>query len=313
MKAFRLTYNGETIYQVTDNNWGDGHQWRRGSLLGKGGFGSVFLGILKNTNSLIAVKSTDIMNSGSIKEERFILSFMVGCPYIIQCYGEETTTDSHGNSIFNLLLEYGSGGNLFNRIHRSENRRMSEELEVRWYTRTILEGLAHIHEVGFVHCDLKPENIILVPWRTTSSGRVEFVAKICDFGLAKRAQKINPRSRKPRPEKGSVWRGTPMYLSPEAVKHGLQEPCSDMWALGCVVLEMLTGERPWKFNKGVGERVILDKIGKTLAVPKLPKKKEISPEARSFLKCCLRRRVEKRMSAKTLLHHPFVAVNGYLE
>ncbi|CAI9090973.1 OLC1v1025879C1 [Oldenlandia corymbosa var. corymbosa] len=293
--------------------WGDGNQWRRGTLLGKGGHGAVFLGLLSSYNPprYIAVKSADASKSKSLKAEKKILSYMVGSPYIIQCYGEETTTRSDGNLVYNLLLEYGSGGSLATRIHSSpgnDNNKMSE-LEVRWYTISILQGLFYIHEVGFVHCDLKPGNILLVPWRMTPSGKVLSMAKICDFGLAKKAAPLQRNQKRKREsektEKKNRWRGTVRYLSPEAVRDGVQEPASDMWALGCVVLEMLSGQRPWEVEHQTGgKEAVLEKIRKGDSVPEIPG--GISSDARDFLRCCLRKSAANRSSAKTLLLHPFV-------
>ncbi|XP_021834545.1 serine/threonine-protein kinase ppk21-like [Prunus avium] len=94
------------------------------------------------------------------------------------------------------------------------------EYDVRRYTRSILEG---IHKCDYDHCDLKPDNILLVRTTTTSSGGTSFVAKIADFGLAKKPK-----------ENYSRWRNTPRYLSPQAF----------IWSLSCIVFEMLTGKSP---------------------------------------------------------------------
>ncbi|KAL3526654.1 hypothetical protein ACH5RR_011310 [Cinchona calisaya] len=68
------------------------------------------------------------------------------------------------------------------------------------------------------------------------------------------------------------FRGTPMYLSPEAVRDGVQESASDIWSLGCVVLEMLTGKPAWDLeDEGTNDENVLRKIGKDTAVPKIPK------------------------------------------
>ncbi|KAK4485824.1 hypothetical protein RD792_008471 [Penstemon davidsonii] len=283
------------------NIYGDGLAWFRGSMIGKGAFGSVYLATLKNPRSkysyypsMMAVKSAEVSSSGSIQKEREVLSNLYGCADIIKCFGEETTIGENGLMAFNLLLEYGSGGTLADRIKKSGGRGLPE-FEARVYTRSILRGLNHVHGSGYVHCDLKPDNVLLVSNSGRSCSITEFRAKIGDFGLAKRAE----QSKKRRLE--AYWRGTPMYLSPEAVIDKVQEPPCDVWALGCIVLEMLTGKSPWNGEKS---DEILEKIGVGRELPHIPG--EVSNEARGFLKGCLVRNSSFRFTAEMLLHHPFV-------
>ncbi|XP_027152477.1 mitogen-activated protein kinase kinase kinase 17-like [Coffea eugenioides] len=283
-----------------ENTYGHGIAWRRGPMLGKGSFGSVYLATAKNPSIhyrclplVMAVKSAEVSVSSSLQKEREVLSYLSGCPDIIQCVGDETTIGSDGRMVYNLLLEYGSGGTIADRIKKSGYRGLPLR-EVRCFTKSILKGLSYIHEVGFVHCDLKPENILLVP--KSRKTNTEFIAKICDFGLARRVQKSKKRKLE------RYFNGTPMYLSPEAVRDGVQGTPCDIWSLGCVVLEMLTGKPAW--DEGMDEESALNKIGKGTAVPKKPR--NLCQSAKSFLNCCLKRMVKGRLSAKTLLHHPFV-------
>lgn len=288
---------------MVDKKYGDGITWNRGAMLGKGSFGSVYLATLKKPRSkygwlpsVMAVKSAEVSVSGSIQKEREVLSNVKGCPNIIQCFGEETTTGDNGVMVYNLLLEYGSGGTLAEKIRKSGDKGLPE-LEVKSYTRSILKGLSYIHEIGYVHCDLKPDNILLVP-KNDSDGCAEFRAKIGDFGLAKRVAKQCNKKRKLEP----YWRGTPMYLSPEVVGDGVQELPSDVWALGCIVLEMLTGKPPWGSKEEMNSEEIIKKIGKEL--PQIPS--GISKEAKEFLKGCFVKKAMFRLTADMLLNHSFL-------
>lgn len=294
---------GDVVRGKGVNEYGDGVAWLRGSLIGKGGFGCVYVATLKNPRSkhsyfpsVMAVKSAEVSVSGSIQKEREVLSNVKGCPNIIKCFGDETTMGDNGMMVYNLLLEYGSGGNLAQRIKKSGSGGLPE-FEASVYARCILRGLKHIHGIGYVHCDLKPDNILLLP-SSRREGNTAFRAKIGDFGLTKRVKQTKKR------KLGPYWRGTPMYLSPEAVMDNVQEAPNDIWAVGCIVLEMLTGKHPWYGEKELKAEDILAKIGTKHESPKIPN--DISKDARDFLKGCFVRRSMFRMTAEMLLNHPFV-------
>lgn len=284
------------------SKYGDGMSWFRGCLIGKGCFGSVFLANLKKPKSryssyppIMAVKSAEVSVSSSIQKEREVLNNIRGCRNVITCFGEEITTGENGQMVYNLLLEYGSGGTLADLIKKSDGNGLPE-LDARRHTRSILRGLRHIHHCGYVHCDLKPENILLVGG--TSGG---FTAKIGDFGLAKRAKQSKSKKSK---LVMSYWRGTPMYFSPEVVIDGVQEPPSDIWTIGCILLEMLTGKPPWDSKPETNGDEILSRIGENNESPSIPA--TISREGRSFLKGCFSRKPMYRWTAEMLLAHPFL-------
>ncbi|KAJ0895348.1 putative mitogen-activated protein kinase kinase kinase STE-STE11 family [Helianthus annuus] len=165
----------------------------------------------------MAVKSAEVSASGSIQKEKEVMDNLRGCPNVIKCFGEETTVGDNGQMVYNLLLEYGSGGTLADLV-KSLNG----------------EGLAEI------------ENVLLVSGCRTGTG--EFVAKIGDLGLAKRVNHVKKN------RLSCYWRGTPMYLSPEAVINGVQEPPADIWAVGCIVFQMLTGKPIWFSDQDLGYR-----------------------------------------------------------
>ncbi|ONI16761.1 hypothetical protein PRUPE_3G120500, partial [Prunus persica] len=209
----------------------------------------------------MAVKSAKVSASESIKHESDVLFEIKGCPFIIERLGEETTATDKGDMAYNL------------------------------YTRSILEWIQHIHKCDYVHCDLKLDNILLVPTTTTSSGGTSFVAKIADFGLAKKTN-VNY----------SRWGGTPRYLSPEAFINNKQDQSSDIWSLGCIVFEMLTGKSPWDLKPGYNPNMLMFYHLRTCKIPT-----GISDVTRDFLKSCLAMKSRERLTAESLLSHPFVA------
>jgi serine/threonine protein kinase len=99
----------------------------------------------------------------------------------------------------------------------------------------IADAIRYVHEKGVVHCDIKAENVLLVTERS-ELGRRAFRAKLLDFGLA-RAQ-ANPT------ESVNI-QGTPAYLAPERIKGAAPAPSMDIYALGILFYELLTGSPPW--------------------------------------------------------------------
>ena len=158
--------------------------------------------------SEIGVKSADFKFSTSLQKEGEILFLLSDCPGIIRCYGEDIS-DEKGKRVYNLLLEFAPGGSL-----KSLNERRGgalPESEVRRYTRMILKALSYVHEKGYVHCDIKPHNILVFP---SQDGNRNYV-KIADFGLAKKADEGNGLN-DDRRLMGHT-RGTLPYASPESI------------------------------------------------------------------------------------------------
>jgi len=141
-----------------------------------------------------------------------------------------------------LVMEYVEGETLRERLRRP----MSLEQFFRIATQCA-EALAAAHEHGVLHCDIKPENIMLTP-----SGQV----KILDFGLAKRL----PRSGQSSTLESSLIGGTPAYMAPEVLLEKLPDARSDIFSLGVVFYEMLTLKNPFSTDSFVAtsERILHD-------------------------------------------------------
>ncbi|KAF2309368.1 hypothetical protein GH714_001770 [Hevea brasiliensis] len=199
--------------------------WVRGKCLGKGSYGSVFLAIPTNIISPpLAVKSALIIDSFSLQKELKILLSFFGSEGIIQCYGD-CLSHENGMTIYNLL-EYAPGGSLADLINKYGGK--IPECDVRPYTRMILKGLSSIHNNRYVHCDLKPANILVFP-----SDQQDFQLKIADFGLAKEPDEDNSRKFFYQ----YTFRGTPLYMSPESVKLVEISPALDIWWTADMLLD----------------------------------------------------------------------------
>ncbi|KAI3500439.1 hypothetical protein L1887_36260 [Cichorium endivia] len=273
-------------------------EWVRGKTIGHGSFAAVSLAKPINQSSgfppLMAVKSCGVSHCDSLMNERMILEELQDCPEIIGCYGDSMTIEN-GQRLYNVALEYASGGALSEKVKNSGGLRLSEN-EVRRYTNSIVKGLEFIHRNGFVHCDIKLQNVLLV-----CEGGNDAV-KIADFGLAKKTTATGELNSK------YEIRGTPMYMAPETVVGGEQESASDIWALGCLVTEMITGNPVWNCSD-IGN--LLMKIGVGTEIPEIPGK--ISEEAKDFIGKCFLKDPRERWTAEMLLNHPFVTAVSFKE
>ncbi|KAL3500083.1 hypothetical protein ACH5RR_039176 [Cinchona calisaya] len=280
--------------------------WKRVKTLGKGSFGTVSLASRSSDSNDVeevldlpesfAIKSCPIENSRSLQKERVLLHEFQGCPHVIRCYGADASLEGEEDGIihYNLMLEYAFHGTLANCIYNSKHGLRVHQ--VRQYTTSLLSGLSYIHSKGFVHCDIKPDNILLVD---DYDGII--TAKISDFGLAKKVGLKRKRSGSRRREKG--FGGTPVYMAPESILYGEYDCKADIWALGCTVIEMFTKQLAWDFDEKVELGVLLDRIcNEEVEIPG-----GLSKDAEDFLKKCLIKNPELRWSAEMLLHHPFVS------
>ncbi|TXG49209.1 hypothetical protein EZV62_025084 [Acer yangbiense] len=286
-------------------------------FLGKGSFGSVYFVRRKPSNTdgfpaEMAVKTAKLSEASTLKYEKQLLSkYLAASPYVIRCYGDQETEEeedfdeyssnavinNNGQKIYNLFLEFCSGGSLNDHIKKSVNGLLP--WQVRSFTRDIVRGLVYIHSQGIVHCDIKPDNILLVPAGMDHDG--SFVAKLADFGLAKNLLVED--------EESPCLIGSCRYMSPELVKDKLLTFTADIWALGCVVVEMMSGKPAWGY--GLGREELLNRIGYSSQVPETPN--NVSDDAKDFVSRCFNRSDILRWSAQELLRHPFLAEDEYDE
>ncbi|XP_047323712.1 mitogen-activated protein kinase kinase kinase 17-like [Impatiens glandulifera] len=252
--------------------------WSRGTIIGRGSY-AVVSSATSDSGDIFAVKSADLSLSHSLQKEQRILS-VLSHPYIVGYIGHDITMENH-ELVYNLLMELLPGGSLADEILR---RGRLEESVIGYYTRQILEGLNYIHSIGISHCDIKGENILIG----------EDGVKISDFGCAKLGQE----------EVDQPIAGTPMFMAPETACGKEQGFPSDIWALGCTIIEMATGRPPWlNMTDPVS---VLYKIAFSGELPVIPD--YLSCKARDFVSKCLSRDPKERWTATELLRHPFMDV-----
>ncbi|WOO76993.1 MAP kinase kinase kinase wis4 [Vanrija pseudolonga] len=284
-------------------------RWQQGGFIGGGANGSVYLGFNLDSGGIMAVKEIrvqDITNSPAlykqIKDEADVMQ-MLSHPNIVDYYGIEV----HRDRVY-IFEEYCPGGSLANLL---EHGRVEDEDVIMVYAWQMLQGLQYLHSQGVEHRDVKPDNILL---------GANSVLKFVDFGAAKVIIKGNRTMAKTRaisksksgagtdagPAVMNSLAGTPMYIAPEVIKGGAGRLGSaDMWSMGCVVLEVTTGRKPW--SNLDNEWAIMFHIGIATQHPPLPEPGQLSELGIDFIEQCLTLDPEKRPTATELLNHPWLA------
>ncbi|KAK1400342.1 Mitogen-activated protein kinase kinase kinase yoda [Heracleum sosnowskyi] len=289
-------------------------KWLRSKFLGAGTYGSVYRAecVSYNSTRIVAVKSSLQKNSWSLKWERAVLDELKGCKEIVHCFTDEdfSSIEYDKGYMYNIVLEYANGGTL-GQLMESRGGLMPE-YEASWYSCMLLKGLSHVHHKGFVHCDMKPDNVLVfdVPFGEYK-GVMKYNLKLADFGLAKLSGEITCGAGHEYKNRGSL-----LYSSPESVVFGVHEAPMDIWSLGCMVLEMLLGEGGlWNRFLDVDEQCLAELIANyednRLSLL-LPKFECLSVNAKDFVRRCLTTTVQNRWTAEELLKHPFITHNQNL-
>ncbi|CUI15357.1 protein kinase, putative, partial [Bodo saltans] len=174
-----------------------------------------------------------------------------------------------------------------------ETKRGLRETIVRRYVQEALQGLAYLHSRGIVHRDVKPGNMLLA-----SDGSV----KLTDFGTSRTLEHSEETV-----QTGTVV-GTVPYLAPECVR-GTYSAASDVWALGCTALHMITGRTPWvdevRDNVALIFRLGNIAVASQLILPQALENAEMSVEFRAFITSALTLDRHERPTARDLLHDFF--------
>ncbi|PUZ75311.1 hypothetical protein GQ55_1G149900 [Panicum hallii var. hallii] len=267
-------------------------EWQRGPVIGRGASATVSIATDRRTGDVFAVKSVEIAGAGVLEREQSLLSAL-SSPYVVSCLGADVSVaaDGSGRMCYDLFLEYAPGGSLADEIKRCGGR--CEEAVIRSRAADILRGLAYVHGAGVTHCDVKGRNVLL-----GADGR----AMLADFGCAR--WMADEDGNAGIGTGGTIVRGTPMFMSPEAARGEMQGAAADIWALGCTVIEMASGGAPWQ-QRFADPVAALHHVAHSGDVPQPPA--WLSDEAKDFLSRCLIRDPAKRWTAEQLLQHPFAA------
>lgn len=250
-------------------------------LLGKGSYGRVYKVRKQNTGQIAAVKQIplpkDPKQISSIEQE---INLMEKLKH--DCIVQYSGTERNEKYIY-IFMEYCSEGSLQQMLDK-EN--VFPEPLIKAYTKNILEGLAYLHEHKIVHRDLKCGNILV-----DHMGKL----KLADFGCSKIIRELEENQM-------HSFKGTIHFMAPEVVDHAYYSEKSDIWALGVMIIQMITGKPPFIH---FGDRMQLMNCIRNLSQPP-PFPNNISPELKEFLSYCLAIAPENRKTSKELLQTKFI-------
>lgn len=273
--------------------------WIKGQLIGQGTFGKVYIGFNVTTGDMMAVKQfrnrspyprrRDERDSTTLSALYKEVENMKDLDHvnIVQYLGFEDKQD-----VCSLFLEYVPGGSVKSILN--QYGRFSEGV-IRFLTSQVLDGLSYLHSRLILHRDLKADNLLL---------DLDGTIKISDFGISKRSRDIYSNDAE------MSMQGTIFWMAPEVVRNVVQNEKKgysgkvDVWSLGCVILEMYAGRRPWSTEEAVGA---MYKLGSSQQAPPIPEDtlRFVSSMGRDFLEKCFIIDPNERPTADLLLTHDF--------
>ena len=212
-------------------------RYRVTKLLGEGGMGKVYLAEQKMGTATrgVAIKTLHTELTG---DPQLVARFHRECETVIDLHHPNTVQfydfgELEDKTLF-IVMEYIQGEDLAHTLQRGAiDAERADRLLIQ-----ICGSLFEAHNMGVVHRDLKPENVLL----TQRGGQTDFV-KVLDFGIAKRSE-AEDESQAKLTKQGMVL-GTPPYMSPEQFSGQSLDARSDIYSLGVMTYEMLTGHLPF--------------------------------------------------------------------
>jgi serine/threonine protein kinase len=198
-------------------------RYRLLSLEGEGGMAFVYKSYDEELDRTVAVKVLRAeYDSGDAFRSEARASARLPHPNIVTVYDVGQDAGAHY-----IVMEYVAGQNLKDLIQAEAPFRLGRAMDI---ISQVCTAVGFAHEKGIIHCDLKPQNVLILP---------DGQAKVTDFGIARALSNASPE------QQGQVW-GTPYYASPELVCGKPLTAAADVYAIGVMLYEMLTGSLPFE-------------------------------------------------------------------
>ncbi len=248
---------------------------------GSGGMAVIYKATDKALGRTVAVK---ILRPSMTVDPQFIVRFQnearaianLTHPNIVTVHDVGTHTDPKGTTHY-MVMEFVEGADL-KRIIRGDGNGTPLPVELALhYAIQICAGIGFAHRAGIVHADVKPQNVLV--------NSTDQMIKVTDFGIAQALSETQPKERE-----AVVW-GSPHYFSPEQAKGEKPSPASDVYSIGIVMFEMLTGRLP--FNGTTQQELAISHVRD---IP--PKISQFNPEVPEELVAIVARALDKVPSAR---------------
>jgi eukaryotic-like serine/threonine-protein kinase len=243
--------------------------------LGRGGMATVYLARDLKHDRLVALKVLHPELAATLGPERFLqeirLTARLDHPHILPVFDS-----GEADRLLWYSMPYVEGESLRERLQREGQLPVEEAIRV---ARDVADALDCAHEKGIIHRDIKPENILLgYPSRDRTATAIGQV-RVADFGLARAVEAAGAQ----RLTETGLAVGTPAYMSPEQASAAQVDGRTDIYALGCVLFEMLAGEPP--YTGPTAQAVIAKRL--TMPIPRLSTVRAVPPGIDAVVTCAL--------------------------
>ena len=249
--------------------------------LGVGSFGRVILVQHNKTQAQYAIKAIDKRNTTNIQEKPYFrreieIMYRIHHPNVVKLFGH-----FEDNTYCYFIMEYIQGGNIYSYVPKNGIRKISTQ-QVASIIKDVISATYFLHNMipPIIHRDIKPENVLL------GSG---MQAKLTDFGWSNYMQGEYKRT---------TVCGTPIYLAPEMISNSGHDEKVDIWCIGVLLFELMTGVQPWK-----GTDVNTVKMNISRLNINWPK--NMDKKARDLISKILKYYPYERISLENMLVHPF--------
>uniref|UniRef100_UPI0037E8ACDE serine/threonine-protein kinase ULK1 isoform X1 n=1 Tax=Semicossyphus pulcher TaxID=241346 RepID=UPI0037E8ACDE len=271
-------------------------EFSRKDLIGHGAFAVVFKGRHREKHDWeVAVKCINKKNLAKsqtlLGKEIKILKELKHENIVALLDFQETASSVY------LVMEYCNGGDLADYLHSKGT--LSEDT-IRVFLQQIAGAMRVLQAKGIIHRDLKPQNILLSYPAGRKSHSNNTCIKIADFGFARYLQNNMM---------AATLCGSPMYMAPEVIMSQNYDAKADLWSIGTIVFQCLTGKAPFQASSPQDLRLFYEK-NKTLS-PNIPR--ETSNHLRHLLMGLLQRNHKDRMDFDDVFSHPFLEASSSMK
>ena len=249
--------------------------------IGTGSFGRVILVQHKLTQAQYAIKAIDKRNKANYQERIYFrreieIMYRIHHPNVVKLFGH-----FEDNTYCYFIMEYIEGGNIYSYIPKNGVRMITTQ-QVASIIKDVISATYFLHHMNppIIHRDIKPENVLL------SSG---MQAKLTDFGWSNYMDGGYKRT---------TVCGTPIYLAPEMITNTGHDERVDIWCIGVLLFELMTGVQPWS---GTDIQTVKHNIMRL----KINWPKNMDRTAADLISKILRYNPEERISLRNMLSHPF--------